>query len=311
MDLTLSRRGDYVMRSAMSLARAYDEPKSKKIREVVADTEVPQSFASQILADLVRAGLATSRAGRDGGYRLARPPAEISLLEVIEASEGPLRANRCALGEGPCRWDSVCPLHETWTEATAMLRDLLRRTDLATLAERDRAIEQGLYSVPADSHRAHPTSVTVEDAVHVELSQAVVEAALSAPGEQLEKVVGDASRAGVTGGGAGPLPVSELTLIPSGADRRRIPGSPSSYMLAWRIDGSEGSGRVEADLMVEAVDPDRSEIRVRATWYGRSASPVSAADLEGRVRRMLRLFLRGLALVLELEAVSRPSRVSG
>lgn len=293
------------MRSAMSLARAYDQPKPRKIREVVADTEVPQSFASQILADLVRAGLATSRAGRDGGYRLARPPAQISLLEVIEASEGPLRANRCALGEGPCRWDAVCPLHETWGEATVLLRELLGRTDLASLAERDRAIEEGVYAIPPDSHRAHPTSVSVEDAVQVELPLPAVKAVLASPGDQLKKVVSDASGAGLAGRGAAQVSVSELTLTPGATDRRRKAGSPSTYMLAWRATGGGREGRIEADLVVEAVGPDRCEIRLRGTWYENRASEVPAADLEGRIRRMLRLFLRGLALMIELEPADR------
>ena len=140
--MTLSKRGDYVMRSAICLARAFERGEGRKIREVVAETDVPKTFASQILADLVRAGLAASKAGREGGYRLVRPPDAVSVLEVVEAAEGPLRAERCALGAGPCRWDAVCPLHETWTAATGALRELLATTTLAELAERDAAIER-------------------------------------------------------------------------------------------------------------------------------------------------------------------------
>ncbi|HUZ19884.1 MAG TPA: Rrf2 family transcriptional regulator [Acidimicrobiales bacterium] len=151
--MTLSKRGDYVVRSAIALARALERGNAIKIREVVADTKVPTTFASQILADLVRAGLASSKAGRDGGYRLERPPEEITVLEVVEAAEGPLRAERCALAEGPCRWDAVCPLHETWSAATAALREVLAATTLADLAQRDRLIEGGAYAVPVDSHR--------------------------------------------------------------------------------------------------------------------------------------------------------------
>jgi Rrf2 family protein len=153
MDMTLSKRGDYVVRSAISLARAFEEGVPRKIREVVGETEVPQTFASQILADLVRAGVASSRAGRNGGYWLARAPEDISVLEVVEAAEGPLHAERCALGEGPCRWESVCPLHETWSEATAMLRQVLAATTLAEVAARDRSIEDG--DIP-DSGRLAP-----------------------------------------------------------------------------------------------------------------------------------------------------------
>jgi Rrf2 family protein len=154
MNMTLSKRGDYVVRSAIALARARSQGRSIKVREVVADTKVPLSYASQILADLVRSGIASSRAGRDGGYRLERSPDEVTLLEVVESAEGPLRADRCAVADGPCRWDAVCPLHETWSAATAALRDVLAATTLAELAVRDELLERDGYAVPADSHRA-------------------------------------------------------------------------------------------------------------------------------------------------------------
>jgi Rrf2 family transcriptional regulator, iron-sulfur cluster assembly transcription factor len=65
--------------------------------------------------------------------------------EVIEAAEGPLASERCALGDGPCRWQAVCPLHETMAMATASLRETLVSATLAMLAERDAAIESGTY----------------------------------------------------------------------------------------------------------------------------------------------------------------------
>lgn len=170
MNMTLSKRGDYVVRSALALARAYPTGEPRKIRQVVAEMGVPQTFASQILADLVRAGLATSKAGKGGGYRLARPPEQIPLVEVVEAGEGPLRAERCALGEGPCRWESVCPLHETWRAATNALRQVLGATTLADVAARDIEIEQGHVVAPPDSHRHGGASLSVEDFVQVEAS---------------------------------------------------------------------------------------------------------------------------------------------
>ena len=142
-----------MVRSALCLARAFEAGQSRKVREVVAEMNLPSTFAPQILADLVRAGLATSRAGKDGGYRLTRNPARISVLEVIEAGEGTLRSERCALGDGPCRWDAVCPLHETWTTATEALRGVLASATLAELVRRDRETEAGVHLVPADSHR--------------------------------------------------------------------------------------------------------------------------------------------------------------
>ena len=162
MNLRFSRRGDYVLRSAIRLGRAYDAPEHTKLREISAEMDVPRSFVSQILGDLHRAGLAVSSFGAHGGYRLARPPETVSLLEVVEAGEGPLVADRCALGEGPCYWQEVCPLHETWVMATSALRSVLAATSLAELCERDRALSSRSYQVPVDAHRPAATVPLIE-----------------------------------------------------------------------------------------------------------------------------------------------------
>lgn len=306
MNMTLSKRGDYVMRSAVSLARAFDDGGWRKIREVVADTEVPATFASQILADLVRAGLASSRAGRDGGYRLSRAPSEISVLEVIEAAEGPLRAERCALGEGPCRWDAVCPLHETWSKATTMLRELLAGATLAEVAGRDAAIEAGTYEIPADSHRAHPLAVPVEDVVQVEVAAPELHQQLARYAPELGPLAARAVADGLLDQAHGPtarLPLGEVSLVPVSAPGSDDSSASQRYLLEWRVSGTRGVVRLEAGLSVTAVDPERCEVRVEGTWRQDarpdSASLLSGPELEKRARRILRGFLRQLAGMLE------------
>ncbi|MHB1986565.1 MAG: RrF2 family transcriptional regulator [Acidimicrobiales bacterium] len=153
MNLTLSKRGDYVVRSAICLARAYESGIPRKLRQVSAEMGVPRTFVSQILGDLVHAGIAVSSFGKAGGYRLARPPAEVSLLQIVEAGEGPLTPAACALGEGPCHWEAVCPLHESWNAAAGALGSVLSATSLGEITESDRAIEAGTYPIPADAHR--------------------------------------------------------------------------------------------------------------------------------------------------------------
>jgi Rrf2 family protein len=338
MNITLSKRGDYVMRSAIALARAYDKGTGRKIREVVAETEVPQTFASQVLADLVRAGLARSRAGRDGGYWLVRPPREISVLEVIEAAEGPLQAERCALGAGPCRWDRVCPLHETWSQVAMAMRDLLARTSLEEVAERDRAIEAGTYPVPADAHRSHPRMLELRDVVQVELGEDAVHRGLARSAAVLGPLVGaslqeyaagqqpsdrgPASPAAPTHNGrrkppASGAPSAEASLVPirlAGRAARGLPREPGAgepaahYLLAWRVDGAAHASRFEAGLSVMAVDAERTELLAEGTWRQDAGSPglLAGPELEYQARRTLRIFLRRLARLLEEQAVARP-----
>ena len=153
MDLTLSRRGDYVLRAALDLARAWERGGYRKIREVAAEMDLPRSYTPQILSLLAQAGLATARAGREGGYRLTRPPQEISLLEVVEAGDGSLAPDHCTLRGGPCRWDDVCALHPAWRKATDALKGALMETSLASVAEVDQALAEGRYTLPSDAHR--------------------------------------------------------------------------------------------------------------------------------------------------------------
>lgn len=158
--MTLSRRGDYVVRAAICLAGAYGDDRAyRKIREVAAAMELPPSYTPQVLGILAKAGLAEAKAGRDGGYRLSKSPEAISLLEVVEAAEGELVSTRCALRGGPCHWDDVCALHPAWTKASEAIRGSLGRTSLAEVAAVDRDLAAGKYvATPPKGHRIpeHP-----------------------------------------------------------------------------------------------------------------------------------------------------------
>ena len=150
MDLTLSRRGDYVVRAAIFLARNWDGNGTYcKIREVAGEMELPASYTPQLLGVLAKTGLAEAKAGRAGGYRLTRDPATISVLEVIEAAEGYLISRRCPMRGGPCHWDNVCALHPTWVLASEAIRTTLGSTTLAEVAAVDRRLADGVPVPPA------------------------------------------------------------------------------------------------------------------------------------------------------------------
>jgi Rrf2 family transcriptional regulator, iron-sulfur cluster assembly transcription factor len=142
MDLALTRRGDYAVRAALCLARRGDGG-YVKIREVAATMALPASYTPQVLRLLAEAGLAEARAGRDGGYRLTRPPGEVALLEVVEAAEGSFRLERCILRGGPCHWEQACAVHAAWSAAVQACRDQLAATTLADLVAADAKLEAG------------------------------------------------------------------------------------------------------------------------------------------------------------------------
>lgn len=138
MDLTLSSRGDYVLRAAIALAGAWQTESYKKAREISDEMALPRSYVPELLGILAEAGLAESKAGPVGGYRLTRDPHGISVLEVIEAAEGPLVSRNCPLRGGPCRWGNVCALHPTWLAASEATRSALAASTLADVASADR-----------------------------------------------------------------------------------------------------------------------------------------------------------------------------
>ena len=143
VDLALTRRGDYAVRAALCLARGGGDGRYVKIREVAATMALPASYTPQVLRLLAEAGLAEARAGRDGGYRLTRPPGEVALLEVVEAAEGLFTLERCILRGGPCHWEQACAVHAAWSAAVQACRDSLGQTTLADLVEADKRIEAG------------------------------------------------------------------------------------------------------------------------------------------------------------------------
>jgi len=143
MDLRLTRRGDYAVRAALYLATAWEPLRYLKVREITAAMELPASYAPQVLKLLMTADLVEAKAGPDGGYRLRRPPAEITLLAVVEAAEGPFILDRCILRGGPCHWEHACAAHAAWFGVVQACRKQLASTSLTDLAAADDQLRRG------------------------------------------------------------------------------------------------------------------------------------------------------------------------
>lgn len=151
MKLVPTRRTDYAIRSCVFLAQ--QEGESSKAVAIGEAMDIPKGFLHQVLQELQRAGLVSSRSGPNGGYALAREPERITIREIVEAMEGALSAQECALRGGPCHWANVCALHEVWSAAQQSLIDVLSESTLAQVAEDDRALAAGTKVVPASTHR--------------------------------------------------------------------------------------------------------------------------------------------------------------
>lgn len=130
MRLELTKRADYAIRTVLALARATDS-ELLSVRRVAAEQRVPERFLSHVMGDLVRGGLVEGTVGRIGGYRLAKPSTEISLLDVVEAVEGDSQRRVCILRGGPCLLKGVCDVHAAFAAAQD---DVLRRLEATTVA---------------------------------------------------------------------------------------------------------------------------------------------------------------------------------
>jgi len=118
---------DYGLRALLSLAAA-GAPRTAD--SLAADQGLPPRFLGAILADLRRAGLVASQRGAEGGYRLARPPSEIYLAEVIRALDGPLAEVRGFRPEATSYDGAAEHLQQIWVAVRASLRKVLEQVSL-------------------------------------------------------------------------------------------------------------------------------------------------------------------------------------
>ena len=125
----ISARADYAVRSILEIAA--DTPNLVKSESIAESQQIPAKFLEQILAELRRAGLVTSRRGAVGGYALARPAAEISVADVIRAVEGPLAWVRDSR-PGSIEYEGNAEsLAEVWVAVRSALRSVLDAVSIA------------------------------------------------------------------------------------------------------------------------------------------------------------------------------------
>jgi Rrf2 family protein len=95
---------------------------------------VPAHYLAKVLATLARAGLLSATRGARGGYRLARPAAEIPLIEIVEPFEGQRARPGCLLNPGePCGDDRTCSAHGAWGQVKDTYLAFLESTTLADI----------------------------------------------------------------------------------------------------------------------------------------------------------------------------------
>jgi Rrf2 family transcriptional regulator, nitric oxide-sensitive transcriptional repressor len=121
---------EYALRAVTWLAARPDE--AATTQRIAEATQMPEDYLSKVLQQLVRAGVLDSQRGRNGGFRLARDPAAISMLEVVTAVDPIPRITTCPLGLRE-HGVKLCPLHRRLDDAYQLVEQAFRSTTLDEL----------------------------------------------------------------------------------------------------------------------------------------------------------------------------------
>jgi Rrf2 family protein len=143
--MKLSVRGEYALRALLVLGLNYGEG-VVRIQTISEQQNIPKKFLEQILNDLKALGAVESRRGAAGGYRLARPPQNISLASVVRHTEGALAAVSCVSDRFyercTCPDEARCPIRSVMKEVREAVVNIMEGATVAELCERARRLEE-------------------------------------------------------------------------------------------------------------------------------------------------------------------------
>ncbi|MFU8839795.1 MAG: RrF2 family transcriptional regulator [Nitriliruptoraceae bacterium] len=131
--MELTRQADYAIRCVLETARH----ERISTREIAARQELSYSFVGKIVSTLARAGILETLRGAAGGVQLGRPPEDITVLDVVQAVQGPIQLNRCVRVPPSCSLVELCPVSPVIRDAQEALAGALSVT-FDVLLERDR-----------------------------------------------------------------------------------------------------------------------------------------------------------------------------
>jgi Rrf2 family protein len=131
--MQITRQADYALRAVIYLSRL--QPEQKASTSAIADEQqIPPSFLAKIISQLSIAGLIHTARGARGGVSLARSADDISILDVIEAIDGPITMNECTTNPNSCPFSADCNLHQLWCTTRNEITNKLKTTTFSQMA---------------------------------------------------------------------------------------------------------------------------------------------------------------------------------
>lgn len=129
----LTRTAGYALHAVLTIAEKGADGRAVRANDVAESLSIPANYLAKILRTLARSGILISERGRNGGFRLAAPPSEVRLLDVVDPFDNLGRERQCLLGRGTCSDVGGCPAHREWREASAPAFKFFESHTLASL----------------------------------------------------------------------------------------------------------------------------------------------------------------------------------
>jgi len=145
-----SKSAEYAIQAMLYLAEREDKG-LVMVGSIASAYNIPRHFLAKLVQTLNRGKLVESFRGRNGGIRLARPAGKITVLQIVNAIEGPPpEEETCVIGLDVCSDEVVCPLHNQWQHIRSLVRNTLTSQTLADLAKGMHQKRQELANILRD-----------------------------------------------------------------------------------------------------------------------------------------------------------------
>ena len=135
--MKISTKGRYGLRILLDIVLNGDNV-PRLMRDIATSQNISEKYISRLVIDLRKAGLIKSVRGAKGGYKMARFPEDVTLLEIVETMEGRTSIVDCVLQPDACSKVGGCAVHQTWAEINRKIREVLSEVTLKDIADKHR-----------------------------------------------------------------------------------------------------------------------------------------------------------------------------
>lgn len=142
--MKISFKGDYAFKAILDLSTNSQDDKIVPLSDISQRQDIPLPFLEQIMLSLKKAGYVQSRAGKGGGFFLAKRPEDITLGEIIRLIEGPVEPIACGAKNQPsgCAEEAFCALREIWVQVTEAVSGIVDTVTFSQIMSRTRELQE-------------------------------------------------------------------------------------------------------------------------------------------------------------------------